>query len=82
KNDFDSLNLVIIKEKLNHTIPETYEIKVNLTCSDDDLGSTQTIEVGSSLPNTKFIGAGKRYFVIGADEITHYCFARYWVWQK
>jgi len=56
-------------------------MRVDYTEVNDDLGASGFFEVGDAIPNDRFVGSGKRFFVvINNGVITNYAFARYWVW--
>lgn len=80
-NSFDSLNSILMQNELNEALPENYGFRISLECSDEDLEQTANLVLGDIIPENKFVGAGKRFFIIENPSI-NYCMATYWVWQK
>jgi|SRR3989344_2063244 len=74
-----------ISEAIEDILPSNYEIRLEIILRDASLLSDTTTAIGPQKPTDRFIGAGKRFFVIkdeGGDVITHFGVARYWVWLK
>lgn len=80
-NSFDSFNSASIQNEVNEALPENYNLRINLECSDEDLNPSENIILGDSIPENKFVGAGKRFFIVENPSI-NYCMVKYWVWQK
>ncbi len=74
-----------IGEAIGDILPSNYEIRLEITLRDTVSLSDTTTTVGPQKQTDRFIGAGKRFFVIkdeGSDAITHFGVVRYWIWLK
>ncbi len=77
----ENLSSSQIESSLNEILPNDYNMKLIIECTDTDLAETANVTIGSSLPEQKFVGAGRRFFVVKTDEV-NYCIAKYWTWKK
>ena len=82
KGVFDSLDYSEINESLAGILPLTYSLRMNVTCSDDELSEYSSIIVGDDVPEKKFIASGRRFFVATKNGSADFCMVQYYTWQK
>lgn len=77
----ENLSSSQIENRINEILPDDYDMRLIIECTDTDLAETADITIGNSPPERKFVGAGRRFFVVKTDGV-NYCIAKYWTWKK
>nr|MBI4156952.1 hypothetical protein [Candidatus Woesearchaeota archaeon] len=83
--ELDTLNKDSIEDSISGLIPENYGYRFNISWQKSGSQEMQSFEIGSLVPNDKFVATGKKFFLVTSiDEtnITDYGSAKYWIWLK
>lgn len=74
----DTLSDEEIEEDLEDILPVNYDIKLSIITK-----KGITLNIGSALPDDKYVISGKRVFVVTQNNIiADEAFVQYWIWLK
>ena len=71
KNDFNSLNKITIKSRIDNILPENYELSFKMECQDIAI-------LSGNIPQ-QTVHSGERIIVTNNFD---YCYIKYWIWEK
>ena len=72
-----SMDISTLERELSTLLPAQYEMTIK---AESDNGVV--LLVGGAVPDDRFVGTGKRFFVFGQKGSTHYGRAEFTIWRK